>query len=302
MKINRLFEIVYILLDKQRVTATELAKHFEVTPRTIMRDIEILSESGVPIFTVHGKGVGISLMDGFILNKTAISEKEQNQILIALQSLKVTESLETEELLSRLGNLFDKHEENWIEVDFSSWGDRGFVDKMRFDKLRQAIVNSQAVKITYYNGSGEKTERVIYPLKLVYKDRSWYLEAFCKLRNDYRVFRLSRIKDAALEDEIFDRKKYTMQPLEQDNLKCERIVIRFQNKVFYRVYDSFDESDMIKKDAQFITVAVDMPVENSLYDFIFSFGDGAEVLSPKKVRDGVISRIKRMNDIYGLDK
>ena len=103
MQINRLFEIVYILLDKKNITANELAEHFEVSKRTILRDIETLTIAGIPIYTTKGKGGGISILDNFVLNKTAVSEEEQNQILIALQSLASTQHMDTDGIISRLG-------------------------------------------------------------------------------------------------------------------------------------------------------------------------------------------------------
>ena len=90
MQLNRLFEIVYILLNRKQVTARELAQRFEVSTRTIYRDIESLTEAGVPVYTNKGKGGGISLLDNFILNKSYLNTDEQQEILTALQGLKVT--------------------------------------------------------------------------------------------------------------------------------------------------------------------------------------------------------------------
>ena len=109
MQINRLFEIIYILLNKKSITATELAKHFEVSVRTIYRDIDTLSFAGIPIYAVQGKGGGISLLDDYILDKSLLSEKEQNEILYALQSLSAAKVPESKEVLERLSRLFNKN-------------------------------------------------------------------------------------------------------------------------------------------------------------------------------------------------
>ena len=119
MQINRLFEIVYLLMDKKSITANELAAHFEVSKRTILRDIDTLTMSGIPIYTMQGKGGGISIHDKFVLNKMVISESEQQQILFALQGMSATQLIETESVLSRLKSLFEKSDSDWIEVDFS---------------------------------------------------------------------------------------------------------------------------------------------------------------------------------------
>jgi Predicted transcriptional regulator len=121
MQVNRLFEIVYILLEKKKVTANELAEHFEVSKRTILRDIDALTIAGIPIYTSKGKGGGISILDNFVLNKTTISDEEQSEILMSLQSLAATKYLDDSKILSKLETLFQKTDTNWIEVDFSRW-------------------------------------------------------------------------------------------------------------------------------------------------------------------------------------
>ncbi|MBU3110021.1 helix-turn-helix transcriptional regulator [Clostridium lacusfryxellense] len=122
MQINRLFGIIYILLDRKVVTAKELAKHFEVSSRTIYRDVDTLSSAGIPIYATQGKNGGITLLENFVLNKSVLSENEQNEILVALQSLTATGYPSIDITLSKLSSLFKKGDNNWIEVDFTNWG------------------------------------------------------------------------------------------------------------------------------------------------------------------------------------
>ena len=126
MQINRLFEIVYLLMNKKHVTAQELAAHFEVSRRTILRDIDTLTTAGIPIYTTQGKGGGIFIQDNFVLNKAFISENEQKQILFSLQSMSATELVETDQVLGRLRSFFASPNKEWIEVDFSRWGHNNF--------------------------------------------------------------------------------------------------------------------------------------------------------------------------------
>src|SRR5690554_6769585 len=120
MQINRLFEIVYILLHKKTVRAGELAEHFEVSIRTIYRDIDALCAAGVPIYTSKGRGGGISLVDRYVLNKSIFSEGEQNEILMSLQSLNVMKVPDIQPVLNKLSGIFNKQSMNWIDVDFSN--------------------------------------------------------------------------------------------------------------------------------------------------------------------------------------
>lgn len=121
MKIDRLFSIVNILLNKKLVTAKELAEHFQVSIRTIYRDIEILSTNNIPIYSVKGKGGGISILEGYAIDKTMLSDNEQKQILMALESVSATGKINVDESLLKLGNVFNKSNTNWIQIDFSPW-------------------------------------------------------------------------------------------------------------------------------------------------------------------------------------
>ncbi|MGB8452142.1 MAG: HTH domain-containing protein [Anaerocolumna sp.] len=140
MQVNRLFEIVYILLNKNYTTAKELAEHFEVSVRTIYRDIDILCQSGIPIYTSKGKGGGIGLLDNFVLNKSVLSKMEQEGIISALQGLNATNYPDINQVLSKLNNLFGTKQNNWIEVDFSDWGES---QKENFNLIKTAVIQKK---------------------------------------------------------------------------------------------------------------------------------------------------------------
>lgn len=122
MQINQLIEMVYILLSKKTVTAKELSDHFNVSRRTVYRDIDILSSAGIPVYTSKGKGGGISLLENFVLNKSMLSENEQMEIISSLHSLKAINVKEVEPILNKLAGIFGKSSTGWIDVDFSRWG------------------------------------------------------------------------------------------------------------------------------------------------------------------------------------
>ena len=124
MQESRLFKIVYYLLDKGQATAPELAKKLEVSVRTIYRDIDSLSAAGIPIYTEAGRTGGIRLMNDFVLNKAILSEKEKQEILTALQSINATLNTSNSQTLQKLSALFHQDSENWLEVDFSRWGNK----------------------------------------------------------------------------------------------------------------------------------------------------------------------------------
>ena len=176
MQESRLFKIVYYLLEKGQATAPELAKKFEVSARTIYRDIDALSGAGIPIYAEAGRNGGIHLMNDFVLTRTVLSEEEKQEILTALQGLQATQSIDTSDTLSKLSALFNIGSENWLEVDFSRWGDKPN-DNEKFELLKSAVIHRKCVKITYAASCETISERIIQPLKLTYKSKSWYVKA-----------------------------------------------------------------------------------------------------------------------------
>ncbi|MDR0273485.1 MAG: HTH domain-containing protein, partial [Clostridiales bacterium] len=146
MQSNRLFEIIYVLLNKKSVTAKDLAERFGVSTRTIYRDVDTLSLSGIPIYTEKGKGGGISLLPEFVLSKSILSEREQNEILNALQGLSNIQNGDS--VLRKLSAVFNKTAANWLEVDFSDWG---FRDGDIFDGFKTAILEKRIASFEYFS-------------------------------------------------------------------------------------------------------------------------------------------------------
>ena len=300
MQINRLFKIVYLLMKKKSITAKELAAHFEVSKRTILRDIDALATAGIPVYTSQGKGGGISILDRFILDKTVISEAEQEQILFALQGMSATQYIETESILSKLRSLFKKTDKDWIEVDFSRWGNSA-EDKARFDTLKNAVINERVVSFTYSSSFGETVERKAYPLKLAFKSTSWYLQAFCLLRNDYRIFKISRMKNVEILAEVFDSKAFKIPEIQTSENQFPCIVdvtLHIMPNATYRVYDEFDERSIIKNKDGSLIVTMSVPNDYWIIDYLLSFGESLEVLAPQSIRDEVIRRAEEIKNVY----
>ena len=294
MQINRLFEMVFLLIDKKSMTAKELAEHFQVSKRTILRDIETLSVSAVPVYTRQGRGGGIFLLDGYVLNKALISKEEQNQILLALQNLSATGHSGTETIFNRLKGLFNITETEWMEVDFSRWGS-GVIDKAKFDALKSAILGRQAVSFTYFSSYGEMSKREIFPLKLIFKSKFWYLQGFCVGKQAYRTFKLNRISGVEATGAHFIHEDYTPPPIEDSEVPAASFVtleLIFQPHVAYRVYDEFDEASIDRADNGLLFVNTQMPEDGWLYGFLRSFGKDVEVLKPQRIKEFLQENLK----------
>ncbi|MGX8833732.1 helix-turn-helix transcriptional regulator [Amedibacillus sp. YH-ame6] len=298
MKDNRYFQMVYLLLEKGNMTAPELAKHFEVSVRTIYRDIDILSSAGIPIYATQGKGGGIFIQDKFVLNKSILSEEEQKQIIMALQGIRMVEDDNTSVLLSKLSSVFQKQDTNWFEFDFSSWTKTG-ARKEVFHTLQSAIFKSKKVSFQYYNGKGEAVERLVEPLKLVFKSYDWYLYGFCCMRDDYRFFKLTRIKNLVMKDDGYVRAvpEGIFSRSEKFEMDMVKVTLLFDKSMSVQVYEKFDEEVTVREDGNLI-VETRMPNNELLFRYVLSCGEKVEVISPRSIRDIISERVRKIADKY----
>lgn len=283
MKDNRLFRILYYILEKEKVTANELADKFEVSVRTIYRDIDSISSVGVPIFTTQGKGGGIKIDNEFILNKSLFDANEKEQIIAALQGLEKTNEAYKSELITKLSALFKIKNSNWIEIDFTSWGSNNTYQDL-FNTLKIAIINKNIIFFSYISSKAEKINRRVKPIRLLFKEQDWYLYGFCLLRNDFRYFKLSRIKD--LEVLAINYEDNFENEVLKKELKYENIVnikLKFDKSVAFRVYDEFNEA-IVEDEKANLYVEIKIPNNYKLYNYIFSFGANVEILEPEEIR------------------
>ncbi|WP_339069241.1 YafY family transcriptional regulator [Fusobacterium animalis] len=297
MKDNRLFRILYYILEKEKVTANELAEKFEVSVRTIYRDIDSISSVGVPIFTTQGKGGGIKIDNEFILNKSLFDANEKEQIIAALQGLEKTNEAYKNELITKLSALFKIKNSNWIEIDFTSWGSNNTYQDL-FNALKTTIINKNIISFSYNSSKAEKINRKVKPIRLLFKEQDWYLYAFCLLRNDFRYFKLSRMKD--LEVLAINYEDNFENAVLKKELKYENIVnikLKFDKSVAFRVYDEFNEA--IEEDEKGnLYVEIKIPNNYKLYNYIFSFGSNVEILEPKEIRNQFKNMINEIAKKY----
>ncbi|WP_312938620.1 YafY family protein [Oscillibacter sp.] len=282
MQINRLFEMVYLLLNKESMTAGELAAHFEVSPRTIYRDVELLSSAGIPIYMTKGKGGGISLLSDFVLNKAVLTEGEKSDILSALHAVNAVSLEQTNTAVQKLSSLFGSANADWVEVDFSGWVNAE-EEAGLFRTLKAAILGKRKVAFHYHSSEGGM-QRTVEPLKLCFKGQGWYLYGFCEVRKDYRFFKLRRIKELKLLEERFKRpapaKILNDSKVFQDNFVT--ITLKLSEKMAYRVYDEFSQFKTLPS-GEYIA-QLTMPRGHWVYQYLATFGEYCEVLAPEDIR------------------
>lgn len=291
MKESRLFHILYYLLEKGQATGAELAEKFEVSVRTIYRDIDALSEAGIPIYAEQGRGGGIRLMEGFVLDKALFSDAEKQTILDAMQNLAVIERADSR-VLGKLSALFGMQTESWIEIDFRRWGGVP-VEEHKFQLLKAATLAHRIVRIVYVGANGSKTTRSIKPLKLLCKTGNWYIKAYCMEKQDFRIFKLNRILEAELLTETFLPVPF---PEEEDgrDVELREIVLRFSKEAAYRVYDEFDASQVTPQEDGTILVRSRMPEDAWLVNYLLSFGCDVTVVEPEYLREVLAEQVRKI--------
>lgn len=292
MKESRLFKIVYFILEKGRVTAPELAEKFEVSVRTIYRDVDVISSAGIPIYVTTGRSGGIQILDNYVLEKAFFSDKEKQGILAALQSLSVVDSTFEREMLTKLSALFNTHSENWVEVDFGRWGSKT-QDNDKFELLKKAAITHKVVNIVYVSSYCKKTTRKIHPLKLFYKSKEWYVKAYCTEKKAFRLFKINRIIDCELLDEDFIPVEFPdMQDTDQNTYN--KIVLRFPKEMAYRIYDEFKDDELTEQENGDFIAAAYMPEDTWLIGYLLSFGAYVEVIEPAYLREVLSDEAKKI--------
>ena len=298
MKIDRQIGILSILLQRERVKVKELAEKFEVSARTIARDIDDINAAGIPIVSERGQSGGISIMEGFKLDKTLLTSLEMQGIIAGLKGLvSVCGTGRYRQLMEKLSP--DTVQVNDIIIDLSSWDKTAVADKIEF--VRTAINGCEKISFTYYSPSGDSC-RTIEPYSLIFQWSNWYVWGWCEKRQDYRMFKLTRLADLRLAGENFIRREfpeYSCDKLRHTKGEIEAEV-RFDKSVKWRVIDEFGtELPDFEEDgsARLTFTWSDVP---SFYQYILSFGDKAEIISPEEYRQEFKKLLKNILKKYKL--
>lgn len=302
MKIDRLIGILSILLQKDKVTAAELAEKFEVSRRTIIRDIDDINKAGIPIVTSQGNGGGISVMEGFKIDKTLLSLKEMKAILSGLQSLdSVSESKNYRQLMDKLSANNENviNADNNIIIDLSNWDKAAVSDKI--EHIKAAVENEERISFTYYSPNG-KSEREIEPYHLIFQWSSWYVWGYCINRKDYRMFKLTRITNLKLTGqkiEYRDVPQYICDKLRHTKDGVS-VIVKFDSSVKWRLIDEYGIEMLTEDKDGNIILTFNWTDILSFYQYILTFGDKAEIIEPNEYREEFAELLKRISGKYEI--
>lgn len=320
MKIDRLIGILSILLQEEKTTAPELAERFEVSRRTIGRDIEDLCKAGIPIRTAQGSGGGISIMDGYRMDRTILTSKDMQMILAGLRGLdSVSGSRYYGQLMEKLqtGSSAFISGRDSILIDLSSWYKGSLAPKI--EVIQSAIENRHLLEFHYYAPSGESI-RTIEPYYLVFQWASWYVwgrkvsagDLSCtgrsgtesgSTREDYRLFKLNRMDQAAETDRQFACRDVPMPDLSNEKIFPGGIKVKalFTADMKWRLVEEFGPHCFTEADDGRLLFAADYTDMDNLVTWLLTFGAKVEVLEPAEARELICRNAERILKIYKED-
>ena len=286
MKMERLIGILSVLLQREKVTAPELAEHFEVSRRTIQRDIESLCRAGIPISTTQGTGGGISIMEGYRVNRTILTAPEMQAILAGLRSLDSVSGTRRyaqlmEKLSSGTGRLVpgDAH----ILIDLSSWYKSSLSPKI--EEIQAAIQQHHTIHFSYFSPKGESV-RTVEPYYLVFHWSTWYVWGWCQAREDFRLFKLNRMTELTTSAP-FDPRPAPLPSLEPERIFPAKyqVTVLFEPACRWRLVEEYGvDSFTVEPDGK-LRLTWGFRDGNSVIPWILTFGTGAELIEPTELRE-----------------
>jgi len=294
MQIERLVQMVFYIINHGHVTARELSDYFNVSTRTIYRDINILTIAGIPVLSAKGTGGGISLIDGYTIDRSLLSKEEQQSVFQGLQILQAAKYPNAEMALSKISAVFrNARDSQWLDIDFSYWGSDE-KEKIKISDLQYAILDKHVIRFQYFNTELKRSERVIEPLRLLFKSHAWYIVGYCRSKEEIRTFRLTRIKKLQIMPEIFERElplDYSVVSEGRERCKLPVLKLKFSPEIAHRVFDEFQEDQVnIGEDGNYY-VAVQYELNNWTVHYLLSFGKYVEVVEPESARIMLRERI-----------
>ncbi len=301
MKIDRLIGILSVLLQQDKVTAPELAERFEVSRRTINRDIEDLCKAGIPIITAQGVGGGISIMDGYKVDRTLLTSKDMQVILAGLRSLDSVSgghyygSL-MEKLLPGASDFVSGRDS--ILINLSSWYKDSLAPKI--ETIQTAIDGKMMLSFLYYAPKGE-SERVIEPYYLVFQWSSWYVWGWCEAREDFRLFKLNRMEQVKVSGKRFTERPVPMPELSNERIFPGEIKVKalFAPDCKWRLVEEFGMDCFEEQpDGQLLFQAAYTDVDN-LISWLMSFCEKAILLEPREVKEEIKEILEKLQKNYG---
>lgn len=305
VRADRLLSIILILSKKAIVTGKELAEHFDVSVRTIYRDIDKICEAGIPVAAIGGKSGGFHIMQNYKLDELHFNKGELQTLIEVLNSLNIVfgNNHQFNDIVLKLKNTYENENDknNKLNIDMSHFSMESELKEFLYI-INQAIEESRLLLFQYINRNLELAKRNVEPVRIEFSYGQWYLTGYCRSRGDYRKFKLVRMKNLILEDN-FVKRDISHEKLDEifcrsyDN-KNIKVKLKFSNRIGEQLSEYFFK-DNIKKDSEgYFIVEEPFPYDEGLIKFILGFGCECEVIEPNDLREDTKKYLKKILEKY----
>ena len=298
MAVDRLIGILAVLLREERVTAGQLADRFEVSVRTVRRDIDRLCRAGIPLRTERGSGGGVSIMEGYDLDRTLLTDADRGAILAGLRSLdSVSGTGYYRQLMEKLPPASESAGDDCVVIDLASW--YGPALAPRLAELKDACAGRRMICFLYCAPGGD-SRRTVEPHKLVFRWSSWYLHGWCRERGDWRLFKLNRMLELTVTEERFAPRTapWPILPAERvfpDNL---RAAVRFAPEARWRLIEEYGAESFVREPDGTLLFRHSFPGVEELIRWVLTYGETAEILEPPEARRAIGEIARKISEKY----
>ncbi|HIW32467.1 MAG TPA: YafY family transcriptional regulator [Candidatus Paenibacillus intestinavium] len=283
-KIERLISIVMILLQKDIVSTTEFSQLFNVSKRTILRDMETLGYSNIPIYAINGVHGGYGIMDEYKIDKRLLSSKDLENILTALGGLgQILFSDEVELTIKKIDAMIGSA--SWkgsIHLSFYDWEGRSEIIQT-LNICQKSIFKRKLVTFDYIDKDGIATYRIIEPYQLHFSEMSWYLKGFCLHRKSYRTFKLSRIDNLNMDEQTFSPRDYLLEQEHDASYQPQLVAIKalIQPSIKDQFIERYGRKSVENYSNDCLLATIYVPQNSAGFQFLASFGTNLEIVEPK---------------------
>lgn len=302
MQNDILLGMLFTLVSEKKCTAKRLAAKYEISVRTVYRYLDVLNQAGVPLVSFQGAGGGVAVADNFRLDRTYFTKAEYDKIISALEAFDISAGGESA-LIDKFKALSMSDSPGYILQSENLFVDTPMTDgaKNKMEAFGEAIYGNKVCRIVYHSRKGEITDRKILPHAFTFKDGQWYVYAFCRSRNDFRLFKVSRVYSVFVTDETFERLPLPPKRQSEDEysaLPRVEISLEVSEKCRPDVEEWLGIENVRRSGNGFYASAVQV-YDRQLISRLMSFGDGVKVLAPQEVRDDVQRTLKAALSVYG---
>lgn len=308
MKIDRLIAIIMILLEREKVSAKDLAKMFEVSPRTIYRDLESINQAGIPIAATSGPGGGAEILKTYKVEKRLFSTSDITTLLMGLRSIQ--SNIPGDKIIGTLAKVKgmvppEKQKElnfraNQIKIDATPWLHAGGLSD-RIEAIKSAMERQSLLRFDYRDIRNEKSSRTIEPYRLLLKSEDWYIQGFCLTRNDFRTFKLIRIDNIYILEQTFEIRDFSAEILDNVQFNDEKLVpakLRIHEKIRDMIVVRFGEDCLTPDGKEYYIAEIHLPIDDLACHYLMGFGNNCVCLEPEAMREKMCELSEKIYCFY----